>query len=211
MRLGSAGFMRQAFLWAFLPIVVLILTAPSVGDAQVPQTVTTSITSTTGTGDLGTIVTHQVGSHLSTSPEGRDQAMAPTSFTASEISLSGPEIQPTFSTTLGLRQLTSSSRVTNPETSHTSMAPFKPTASALVWQCEFVSDESVRHRLWATRLVECGWVGQLLHRTVPALVRRGQQREFLCQSRQRRSCPIVSLLWRLWRLWISVCRPPTGF
>jgi len=46
--------MRRAFLWALLPTLVLFLSAPSVGDAQV----TTSITSTTGTGNLGTTVTH---------------------------------------------------------------------------------------------------------------------------------------------------------
>jgi filamentous hemagglutinin family protein len=44
---------EQTFLWALLPILVLFLAAPSLGDAQV----TTSITSTTGTGDLGTSVT----------------------------------------------------------------------------------------------------------------------------------------------------------
>lgn len=46
---------RQAFLWALLPTLVLFLIAPSVGDAQV--TVTTSITSTPGAGNLGTTVT----------------------------------------------------------------------------------------------------------------------------------------------------------
>jgi filamentous hemagglutinin family protein len=45
--------MRRAFLWALLPTLVLFLIAPSVGDAQV----TTSITSTAGTGNLGTTVT----------------------------------------------------------------------------------------------------------------------------------------------------------
>ena len=49
--------MRQAFLWALLPTLILFLSAPAVGDAQVPQTVTTSITSTTGAGDLGTSIT----------------------------------------------------------------------------------------------------------------------------------------------------------
>ena len=53
---GLAGFMRQAFLWALLPALVLVLGAPSVGDAQV----VTNITSTTGAGNLGTTVT-QVG------------------------------------------------------------------------------------------------------------------------------------------------------
>ena len=48
--------MRQAFLWALLPSLVLFLIAPAVGDAQV--TVTTSITHTPGAGDLGTTVTH---------------------------------------------------------------------------------------------------------------------------------------------------------
>jgi len=45
--------MRRALLWALLPTLVLFLIAPSVSDAQV----TTSITSTTGAGDLGTSVT----------------------------------------------------------------------------------------------------------------------------------------------------------
>ena len=45
---------RQAFLWAFLPTLLLVLDAPDVAYAQVP----TSITSTTGAGDLGTTVTH---------------------------------------------------------------------------------------------------------------------------------------------------------
>src|SRR5512147_2305231 len=54
MRLGSAGFMRQAFLWVLLPIVALILISPSVGDTQV----TTNITPTTGAGNLGTTITH---------------------------------------------------------------------------------------------------------------------------------------------------------
>ena len=47
--------MRQAFLWALIPTIVLFLIAPSVGDAQ--EVVTTNITSTTGAGDLGTTVT----------------------------------------------------------------------------------------------------------------------------------------------------------
>jgi hypothetical protein len=46
--------MRLACLWALLSTLVLLLSVPSVGDAQV----TTSITSTTGTGDLGTTITH---------------------------------------------------------------------------------------------------------------------------------------------------------
>src|SRR5437879_590894 len=45
---------RHPDLWALLPTLVLFLIAPSVGNAQV----TTSITSTTGTGDLGTTITH---------------------------------------------------------------------------------------------------------------------------------------------------------
>ena len=49
--------MRQAFLWVLLPTLVLILIAPSVGDAQ--QVVTTNITSTAGAGDLGTTVTQE--------------------------------------------------------------------------------------------------------------------------------------------------------
>jgi len=53
MRLGSVGFMRQSFLGVLLLTLVLCLIAPSVGGAQV----TTSITTTTGTGDLGTTVT----------------------------------------------------------------------------------------------------------------------------------------------------------
>ncbi len=52
-RSGPAGSMRQAFLWAFLPTLVLFLIAPSVGSAQVA----TNITSTTGAGNLGTDVT----------------------------------------------------------------------------------------------------------------------------------------------------------
>lgn len=46
--------MKQAFLWALFPTLVLFLSAPSVGDAQ---EVTTSITPTTGIGDLGTTIT----------------------------------------------------------------------------------------------------------------------------------------------------------
>jgi len=42
MRLGSAGSMRQAFLWAFLPMLVLFLIVPSVGDAQVVTNITPS-------------------------------------------------------------------------------------------------------------------------------------------------------------------------
>ena len=42
MRSGQAGFTRQAFLWALLPIVVLILTAPPVADAQVVTNITPS-------------------------------------------------------------------------------------------------------------------------------------------------------------------------
>jgi filamentous hemagglutinin family protein len=45
MRLGSAGFIRQAFLWALLPIVTLILTAPPVTDAQQPPAVTNNTSS----------------------------------------------------------------------------------------------------------------------------------------------------------------------
>jgi filamentous hemagglutinin family protein len=45
--------MRQAFLWALLLSLALFLIAPAVGDAQ---EVTTSITSTTGAGNLGTTV-----------------------------------------------------------------------------------------------------------------------------------------------------------
>ena len=51
MRLGSAGFMRQTFLWGFLPIVALFLTAPSVGDAEVATNITSS--------GLGTVVPPQ--------------------------------------------------------------------------------------------------------------------------------------------------------
>ena len=39
-QLGFAGFMRQAFLWALLPIVALILISPSVADAQVATNIT---------------------------------------------------------------------------------------------------------------------------------------------------------------------------
>ena len=53
MRLGSAASMRQASLWVLLPMLVLFLITPSVGDAQV---VTTNITQTTGAGNLGTQV-----------------------------------------------------------------------------------------------------------------------------------------------------------
>jgi filamentous hemagglutinin family protein len=52
-KFGSAGFMRQAFFCVLLPTLVLFL-APSVGGAQV----TTSITSTTGAGNLSTTITH---------------------------------------------------------------------------------------------------------------------------------------------------------
>ena len=55
-RSSLAGSMRQAFLWALLPTLVLCLVAPSVGDAQ--QAVTTNITSTTSAGNLGTTITH---------------------------------------------------------------------------------------------------------------------------------------------------------
>src|SRR5512134_1363980 len=51
-QLVLAGFMRQVFLWALLPIVAVMVFSPSVGDAQV----TTTITQTTGTGNLGTTV-----------------------------------------------------------------------------------------------------------------------------------------------------------
>ena len=60
-RLRHPDFMRQAFLWALLQTLVLFLIAPAVGDAQ---DVTTNITQTSGAGDLGTIVTHEVGSNL---------------------------------------------------------------------------------------------------------------------------------------------------
>jgi filamentous hemagglutinin family protein len=53
--------MEQAFLWLLLLTLVLFLTAPSVGDAQVP--VVTNITSTPGAGDLGTIVTSNGNLH----------------------------------------------------------------------------------------------------------------------------------------------------
>jgi filamentous hemagglutinin family protein len=46
--------LAQAFLWALLMNLALFLVAPAVGDAQ---EVTTSITSTTGAGNLGTTVT----------------------------------------------------------------------------------------------------------------------------------------------------------
>src|SRR5262245_56993075 len=48
------GSTRRAFLWEFLPTLVLLLAVTSVGHAQM----STSITSTTGTGDLGTTITH---------------------------------------------------------------------------------------------------------------------------------------------------------
>ena len=51
-QLGSTCFIREAFLWALIPIVALILISPSIGDAQVE----TNITQTTGAGDLGTQV-----------------------------------------------------------------------------------------------------------------------------------------------------------
>ena len=54
-RLRHPDPLGQAFLWALLPMLVLFLVAPSVGDTQ---EVTTSITSTTGAGNLGTTITH---------------------------------------------------------------------------------------------------------------------------------------------------------
>ena len=41
-RLGSAEFMRQAFPWALLPTMVLFLITPSAGDAQVVTHITSS-------------------------------------------------------------------------------------------------------------------------------------------------------------------------
>ena len=52
--------LRQALLWTLVPTLVLFLTTAPISDAQ---EVTTSITSTIGTGDLGTTVTH-TGAHL---------------------------------------------------------------------------------------------------------------------------------------------------
>jgi filamentous hemagglutinin family protein len=52
-RLRRPDSIGQAFLWAFLPTLALVLIVPPFGDAQV----TTSITSTTGAGNLGTTVT----------------------------------------------------------------------------------------------------------------------------------------------------------
>ena len=46
-------FIRQAFLWALLPTLLLVLNAPDPTYAQVA----TNITSTTGAGNLGTTVT----------------------------------------------------------------------------------------------------------------------------------------------------------
>jgi phospholipid transport system substrate-binding protein len=53
-RLVVSVSIGQALLWALLPTLVLVLSVPSVGEAQV---ITTTITPTTGAGDLGTTVT----------------------------------------------------------------------------------------------------------------------------------------------------------
>ena len=56
LRLRHPDSIGQAFLWALLPTLALVLIAPSLGDAQVQ--VTTSITSTPGAGNLATTITH---------------------------------------------------------------------------------------------------------------------------------------------------------
>src|SRR5262245_4719211 len=48
---GLAGFMRQAFLWARLPTLILVLIAPSSGEAEVVTNITSS--------GLGTVVPSQ--------------------------------------------------------------------------------------------------------------------------------------------------------
>ena len=45
-QLGSAGFMRHAWVWRFISIVTLVLTSPSGGNAQVTTTITSSGLST---------------------------------------------------------------------------------------------------------------------------------------------------------------------
>jgi filamentous hemagglutinin family protein len=70
--------MRPAFLWAFLPTLVLFLIAPSVGEAQ--QVVTTNITQTTGAGNLGTTVIHQAGSNLYNITDGTRPGGGPNLF-----------------------------------------------------------------------------------------------------------------------------------
>ena len=76
--------MRQAFLWALLPTLVLFLIAPSVGDAQVPV-----VTNITSSGLAQAISAPPSAAGMSTTlPEGPDREMAPTSFTASETSVS---------------------------------------------------------------------------------------------------------------------------
>jgi hypothetical protein len=75
--------MRRALLSALLPTLVLFILAPTVGVAQV----TTNITSTIGTGDLGTTVTQSGNLYDITGGTRQEMELAPSFFTASEISV----------------------------------------------------------------------------------------------------------------------------
>ena len=109
--------LRQAFLWAVLPTLVLFLIAPSVGDAQ-QQVVTTHITSTV----LAQLISLQPPSDQgsTTLPEGPDREMAPTSFTASETLVSEAVTSPISSTTPTIQTSNIIGRVTELGVAHTS-------------------------------------------------------------------------------------------
>src|SRR5678815_2611676 len=112
-RSGHPGSVRPALLWTLLPTLVLVLIAPLICDAQVPQTVTTSITPTTGTGDLGTIVTHDVGSHLFNITDGTRPDNGPNLFHSFGSFTVGSGDTANFFNNTGLPTTNILSRVTN--------------------------------------------------------------------------------------------------
>jgi filamentous hemagglutinin family protein len=105
-------FMKRAFLWALLPTLVLVLIVPDIGDAQVPPPVTTSITSTSGAGNLGTTVTHQVGSNLFNIMDGTRPGNGPNLFHSFGAFTVGPGDIANFLNNTGLQTSNIIGRVT---------------------------------------------------------------------------------------------------
>src|SRR5512146_535957 len=108
MRLGLAGFIRQAFRWAILPIVTLIPTTLPVANAQV----VTNITSTTGAGNLGTTVTHPAGTHLYNITDGTRPGGGPNLFHSFGSFAVGPGDIANFLNNTGIPTLNIFGRVT---------------------------------------------------------------------------------------------------
>ena len=136
----------QAFLWALLPTLVLFLIAPTVGNAQVP--VVTNITSS----GLGTDVqppsdgVYNITGGTRPGMNGLNLFHSFGDFTVGAGDIAN------FLNNTGLETSNIIGRVTELGVEHTSYI-YGTIRTTGLRRCEFVSGESIRHRLWATRLV----------------------------------------------------------